>query len=106
MSLQVEYSPIAIRDLDRVWAEVYEASKSEEIACRYMDDLMDRIAEKQEFPRSGSPLYYEGAFTGYYFVGFKAYMAFYHVEPDRILVDRIVFGRSDYMRTIFKSRDE
>ncbi len=105
MSFKIEYSPIAIRDLDRVWAEVYEASKDDETAVRYIDDLMDQIAEKREFPRSGSPLYYEGAFTGYYFVVFKAYMAFYHVEADRILVDRVVFGRSDYMRTIFKNQE-
>ncbi len=105
MSFKVEYSPIAIRDLDRVWAEVYEVSRSEELAVGYIDDLMDRIAEKGEFPKSGSPLYYDGAFTGYYFVTFKAYMAFYRVEPDRILVDRVVFGRSDYMRTIFKNQD-
>lgn len=105
MSFKIEYSPIAIRDLDRVWAEVYEASKDDEIAVRYIDDLMDQITAKREFPRAGSPLYYEGAFTGYYFVVFKAYMAFYHVEPDRILADRVVFGRSDYMRTIFKNQE-
>ena len=51
MSYKIQYSPIAIRDLDRVWAEVCEASKEPEIATRYVDDLMDRISEKKEFPK-------------------------------------------------------
>ncbi|MDD3337129.1 MAG: type II toxin-antitoxin system RelE/ParE family toxin [Eubacteriales bacterium] len=102
MSYRIEYSPIAIRDLDRVYAEVLEASKDMDIALRYIDDLMDQVAAKGEFPKSGSPLYYEGGFTGYYFVVFKAYMAFYRVDADRMYVDRVVYGRSDYMRSIFK----
>ena len=102
MNYKIEYSPIAIRDLDRVYAEVLEASKDTDTAIRYIDDLMDRVASKSEFPKSSSPLYYEGGFTGYYFVVFKAYMAFYRVDADRIYVDRVVFGRSDYMRSIFK----
>ena len=89
-----------------MWAEVCEASAEPETASRYVDDLMNRIAEKREFPKSGSPLYYEGSFTGYYFVVFKAYMAFYRVRDDCIFVDRVVFGRSDYMRTIFRNLNQ
>ena len=103
MSARIDYAPLAIRDLDRVYAEVLEASGSEETAGQYVIDLMDKIADKREFPKSGAPLYYEGGFTGYDFVVFKAYMAFYRVQEDRIFVDRIVFGRSDYMRAIFRN---
>lgn len=106
MSYRIEYAPITVRDLDRVYAEVYEASREEETAVQYTIGLMDRIAEKREFPKSGLPLYYEGSFTGYYFVVFKAYMAFYREREDRILVDRIVYGKSDYMRTIFRNSDQ
>lgn len=104
MSYRIEYSQAAIRDLDRVWNEVYEASKEADIATRYVDGLMDCVAEKRAFPKSGAPLYYENRFTGYYYVVFKAYMAFYRIVEERILVDRVVFGRSDYMRIIFQDR--
>ena len=96
MSYRIEYSPLAIRDLDRVYAEVLEAS------VHYIDGLMDMVAAKGAFPKSGSPLYYESSFTGYYFVVFKAYMVFYRMDAERMYVDRVVFGRSDYMRSIFK----
>lgn len=106
MSHRIEYSPVALRDLDRVFAEVYEASKSEDTATQYVIELMDRVSGKREFPKSGSPLYYEGGFTGYYFVVFKAYMAFYRVREDAIFVDRVVYGKSDYMRVIFRNSDQ
>lgn len=103
MNCKIQYSPTAIRDLDRVWAEVCEASGEPERATRYVNELLDRVSEKREFPKSGSPLYYEGSFTGYYFVVFKSYMAFYRIQGDQMLVDRVVFGRSDYIRTIFRN---
>lgn len=104
--MKIEYSPIAVRDLDRVWAEVLEASASTEIATKYIDDLMDQVAAKRDFPKSGSPLYYEGMFTGFYFVVFKSYMTFYKVEEERILVSRVVYRKSDYMRAIFRNANK
>lgn len=97
MKCRVEYSKIAIRDLDRVWAEVFEASKDYDITARYIDELMDKIEAKSDYPESGAPLYYKNRFTGYYFVVFKSYMAFYRIENDTMLIDRILFGRSNYM---------
>lgn len=41
---------------------------------------------------------FQNSFTGYYFAVFKAYIAFYQVENDKMLIDRVLFGRSDYMR--------
>ena len=98
MKYKVQYSKAAIRDLDRVWSEVFGASKSYDITEKYLNDLMDQVEAKADHPKSGSPLYYQDRFTGYYFVVFKAYMAFYRLEGDGMLVDRILFGKSDYIR--------
>ena len=97
MRYRVEYSKVAVRDLDRVWAEVFEASKSKEITGKYLDELLDKIEAKADFPASGSPLYYENSFTGYYFIVFKVYLVFYRIKDNSILVDRILYGKSDYM---------
>lgn len=106
MKYKVQYSKVAIRDLDRVWAEVFEASKSYDITAKYIDDLMDKIEAKADYPKSGSPLYYQDSFTGYYFVVFKAYLAFYRLEDNVMLIDRVLFGRSDYMRYLHLGTDE
>ena len=78
----------------------------DDVRAHFHDDLMNQISAKQNFPKSGAPLYYEGLFTGFYFVTFKSYMAFYKVETDRMLVSRVVYGKSDYMRTIFRNAHE
>ena len=100
MKYKVKYSKSAIRDLDRVWSEVFEASKNQIITIKYIDDLMNKIEAKADYPKSGSPLYYENGFTGYYYVVFKAYLAFYRIENNSILVDRVLLGKSDYMRIL------
>ena len=100
MACSVQYSPAAIRDLRRVQEEVLEASRSSKLASRYVDELMDKVEARAEFPRLGKPLYYEDGFMGYYSVTYKAYTAFYRIEGDDMLVDRILFARSDYMRRL------
>lgn len=100
MKYEVKYSKVAIRDLDRVWSEVLEVSKSYDITTKYIDDLIDKVAAKADQPKSGSPLYYEDSFTGYYFVVFKSYMVFYRLEDNVILVDRVLYEKSDYMRCL------
>ena len=104
MKYRVEYSKAAIRDLDRVWAEVFEASQSKEVTREYLDELLDKIEAKADFPASGSPLYYENSFTGYYFIVFKAYLIFYRIKDNIISVDRILYGKSDYLRHLHLSK--
>lgn len=105
MKYQVEYSQVAIRDLDRIWDEVFEASRDYDITQTYLDDLMDKVEAKADYPKSGSPLYYEDLFTGYYFVVFKAYLAFYRIEGNRMLIDRVLFAASDYIRHLHLKTD-
>ena len=106
MKYKVEYAKAAIRDLNRVWSEVLEASKSYDLTTRHIDDLMDKVESKADYPQSGSPLYYEDRFTGYYFVVFKSYIAFYRLENNVMLVDRVLYGKSDYMKYLHINLDE
>lgn len=103
MSYTIEYSSLAIRELDRVWAEVYEASQNVNVARKYIVDMLEKIAKERDFAKSGSPLNYEGRFTGYYFIIYKPYVVFYRAESSHILVDRIVCGKNDNIRTILQS---
>lgn len=102
MTYSIEYSADAVRDLDRIRDEVFEASKSMETASRYVNDLLDEIAKRREFPGSASRLYYNDMATGYCFIVSKSHIAFCYIENDRIAVTRILYGRSDYMRQLIK----
>ena len=100
MIYQIHYSPLAINDLKRVWADVFRASENIEISNNYLDELLDKISTKKEFPKSGAPLYYQEKFTGYYHIVFKSYIMFYRVEETNVFVDRVLFGKSDYFKVL------
>lgn len=87
--------------MDEVWDGVYEASKESEVADRYVDDFINEIAKKKQFPLSGIPLVYRGLFTGFYAVNFKKYKAFYRVFDNYMEVIRIIAEKRDYMKVLF-----
>ena len=41
MNYLIRYSPAALRDMDAVWDDVYEASKDYDIADRYVEEFED-----------------------------------------------------------------
>jgi len=98
--VKYSYSPRAEQDLERVQDEVFEACRDVETTQRYLDGMMDRIEAKADYPRSGTPLYWFDRFTGYYYVVYKAYIAFYYPADDGIRIERILHGKSDYMRRL------
>lgn len=89
-----------------VWDGVYEASKSDDIADRYVDAFADEIAAKRLFPFSGAPLQYRGLFTGFYSVSYKKYKAFYRVRDNHIEVIRIIMAKRDDMAILFGKPEE
>ena len=98
--MKYSYSPRAEQDLERIQDEVFEACRDVETTQRYLDGMMDRIEAKADYPRSGTPLYWFDRFTGYYYVVYKAYIAFYYPADDGIRIERILHGKSDYMRRL------
>lgn len=105
MKYSIEYSPLAVEDLQRVRSEVLLASSNADVTKDYLLSLMSKIESKSDFPMSGHPIFYGDKFTGYYFVRYKAYLAFYRVDGERLLVDRILFGKSDYLQILFPLSD-
>ena len=106
MTYLLHYTPEAIRDMDSVWDGVYEASKSFDVADRYVSAFADKISEKKQFPASGIPLVYSGLFTGFYSVNFKKYKAFYRVNGRHIEVIRIIMSKRGYMTILFGEPDD
>ena len=100
MEYLVKYSRKAISDLERIREEVFQACQDQDTTDRYLTELVTKINEKKTFPESGSPLIFLGLFTGYRFVVYKAYIAFYTIENNMVLVDRILLGKSDYLSII------
>ena len=94
------YSRAALDDLGRVWDEVFEASADADKADAYLEGLRAEVRAKAAFPRSGHPVEYCGLFTGFYWVRYKAYLAFYRLRDDRMEVARVLYFRQDYLSAL------
>ena len=100
MTYLVKYSRAAIEDIDRIESDVFAASQSPTITSQYIEDMLDAIEAKKDFPKSAPSLYYDGLFTGYRFIVFKAYIAFFKIEDGVMFINRVLSGKSDYMKTL------
>lgn len=101
---KIRYTPDFDLDFESIKEEIRQVSCSDTIADKYMKDFILKIKKKQQFPESGIPLFYEDFFTGYYYVHFKAYNAFYVIKGEYIELVRALSSKSDYMRTLFGER--
>ncbi len=102
---KLHYSPKAQRDMEKVWDGVWEASKDFDVADRYVDEFVDEIAKKKKSPKTGIPLYYQGLFTGFYSINFKAYKAFYRIKEEYVEVARILPIKMDYLKILFPEKE-
>ena len=60
----------------------------------------------QEQAEIGKPLYFSSnLFSGYRFLVYKNYLAFYRMSGGTVYIDRIIYGNRDYMRLLFRELD-
>lgn len=65
--------------------------------------IMDEVDLLQSFAEMGTPLSSAAnAGTNYRFIACGNYMVFYRVQDSDIFIDRILYGRSNYMSALFK----
>lgn len=102
MRNKIRYSPLALKDLDAIWDYIANELMSPSAADNTVNGIMDRIDGLDGFPDTGSRLLFDnGLDSGYRFINFKNYMAFYHIQMETIYVDRVMYGKRDYMKVLF-----
>ena len=77
MKYALSFHPESLRDLDSLFEGVYEASKSIEIATRYLNDLLDELNKKAYFPYSTPTFDFCGLMLDIHHFTFKAYKVFF-----------------------------
>ena len=102
--MRLVFSELASLEVDEMWMDVLEASKDVETADRYRREFLEKLHEKVRYPKSGAPIYNKGIFTGYYFIVYKEYMAFYQVAGDEMRVIRVMMRKKDYLNRLFGHR--
>ena len=103
MESKINYSPRALKDLDEIW-EYIEVELCNPIAAqKIVNGIMNKVDGIAAFPESGAKLEFDnGLDSGYRYVVFKNYLAFYRLRSNNMVyVDRVIYDGRDYMRLLF-----
>ena len=103
---KILYSQKARNDLDEIWTYISEKLLNPSAAEATVNGILDTIDMLQAQAEIGKPLYFSSdLFSGYRFLVYKNYLAFYRTSEDTVYIDRIIYGKRDYMRLLFRDLD-
>lgn len=96
-----QWSPLSLSDMDDAYDFIFTRSESAEAAQKAIEAIVRTVKRLQTFPLSGRALdVLETSRISYRYAIAGNYLVFYHVDEDQVYVDRVLDGRSNYLRTL------
>lgn len=100
--MNIFYSKRALADLDDIFDYISFVLSNPDSADLIVNGIQDTIEKLKDYPLIGKPLYFDnGLFSGFRYLIYNDYLAFYHIDNDNAYIDRILYGKSDYMCVLF-----
>ena len=98
--VKINYSRAAIRDLEQIGDHIAEQLKNPQAALNTVNKIQSAIDKLADYSLIGAPLssVYD---TDYRFLVCGNYLAFYRARESEVLIDRILYGRQDYIVILF-----
>ena len=104
---QVVYSPKALSDLDEIFAYISDKLANPVAAESTINGILDTADMLKEHSEIGKPLYFsDDIFSGYRYLIYKNYLVFYRSSNDTAYIDRILYGKRDYINLFIKDLTE
>ena len=101
MKNKIAIAPEAQQDLDEIYDYILFDLGNPAAALRMIDKIMDAIDQLATFPHLGAPLSSIAKVESKYrFFVTDNYTTFYRVMGDTVFVDRVLYGRRDYLRIL------
>lgn len=98
---KVVFSPEAQKDIMAIGDYVAFTLHNRSAARKLIARIQKTVKTLEKFPESGSVLDYAGPHILYRFLVCGNYLIFYHLSDDNACVDRILYGRRDYLAILF-----
>ena len=106
MPSEVVCSPLAVADLDATWEWLAIDNDEPSAADRTVKAILDRMDAVATFPLASTPLDSVCQIrSDWRFVSERGYLVFFRVTERRVFVDRVLSGKSDYLRKLFGVED-
>ena len=98
MKNKIHYSSESRRDLDDIWDYIVSELQNRTAAERVIGRIMDAVDQLKNFAEMETLLSsIADVGTDYRFLVNGNYMVFYRVQGNDVYIDRVLYGRSDYL---------
>ena len=102
MKNRIHYSLESRRDLDDIWDYIVSELQNRSAAERVTNRIMDAVDQLKNFAELGTPLSsITDVSSEYRYLVSGNYMVFYRVQGSDVYIDRVLYGRSNYMSILF-----
>ena len=99
---EVVLSPLAKADMQESADYIAREKHNPSAAARLLRLFREEIDSLRRFPESGAPLIPPGKeLCPYRYLVCKNYLVFYHTDKTTVMVDRVLYGRRDYLALLF-----
>ena len=99
---KVQYSQEAKQDLEEIGDYIAMELKSPIAALNTVNRIQDAIDKLENAPHIGSPLSARYENVGdYRYLVCKNYLVFYREQGNNVYIDRILYGKRDYLKILF-----
>lgn len=102
MKNRIHYSKESRRDMDDIWDYIVSELQNPTAAEQVVNSIMDTIDGLEAFAEIGTPLSSVLHIdTEYRFLVSGKYLIFYRAQGTDVYIDRVIYGRRDYLRILF-----
>lgn len=103
MKNNIHYSAESRCDLDGIWDYIVSELQNRVAAERVVNRILDAVDRLENFAEMGTLLSSVADVSGdYRFLVSGSYMIFYRVNGRDVYIDRILYGRRDFIRVLFR----
>lgn len=95
------------RDLNEIWGYISSELQNISAAEQVVSDILDAVQQLEVFSGVGAPLFSIVDVEGdYRFLVTGNCLTFYRIADGEVYIDRILYGRRDYLRILFGTTED
>ena len=98
---KVMLSSAAKEDLQETRRYISSVLSNPSASKQTLKRITTQLHTLEQFPESGTPILIPGSPVAYRYLVCGSYMAFYHIHNEEVIVDRVLYGRRDYLSILF-----
>ena len=98
---EVLFTPLARQDLTEAGDYIAHRLHNRPAARKLIRKIQSAVKDLAQFPYSGTPLDASDVPVLYRYLVCGNYMIFYHISTETVWIDRILYGRRDYLAILF-----